>query len=133
MKKTFVTVTLFVAMALAANATSRQQDQAAVKQTVADQTVNVATGSDSEAADATKQEDIYRTYALQGEENDKHIIRFYDVDRIVVSNKEHALIRIYNNKWQLIEQTSNDVDKQVAAGNYYITSSSRIRGRYQAQ
>lgn len=133
MKKTFVTVTLFVAMALAANATSRQQDQAAVKQTAADQTVNVATGSDSGAADATEQEDIYRTYALQSEENDKHIIRFYDVDRIVVSNKEHALIRIYNNKWQLIEQTSNDVDKQVAAGNYYITSSSRIRGRYLAQ
>ncbi len=133
MKKTFVTVTLFVALALAANATNRQQDQAAVKQTAADQTVNVATSSDSEAADATEQEDIYRTYALQNEENDKHIIRFYDVDRIVVSNKEHALIRIYNNKWQLIEQTSNDVDKQVAAGNYYITSSSRIRGRYQAQ
>ena len=33
MKKTFVTLTLFVAMALAANATNRQQDQAAVKQT----------------------------------------------------------------------------------------------------
>lgn len=133
MKKTFVTATLFVAMALAANATSRQQDQAAVKQTAADQTANVATSSDSEAADPTEQEDIYRTHALQSEENDKHIIRFYDVDRIVVSNKEHALIRIYNNKWQLIEQTSNDVDKQVTAGNYYITSNSRIRGRYQAQ
>ena len=118
MKKNFVTVTLFVAMALAANATNRQQGQAAVKQTAADQTVNVATSSDSEAADATEQEEIYRPHALQSEENDKHIIRFYDVDRIVVSNKEH---------------TSNDVDKQVAAGNYYITSSSRIRGRYQAQ
>ena len=74
MKKTFVTVTLFVAMALAANATNRQQGQAGVKQTAADQTVNVATSSDSEAADATEQEDIYRTYALQNEENDKHII-----------------------------------------------------------
>lgn len=130
MKKTFVTVTLFVAMALAANATSRELDQATNKQVTTDQKENVAISSASYAADQTGEEDIYRTYALQSEENDKHIIRFYDVDRIVISNKEHALIRIYDNKWQLVEQTNEDVDKHVAAGNYYITSSSRLRGRY---
>ena len=130
MKKTFVTVTLFVAMALAAHATSRELDQATDTQVTTDQTENVAISSASDAADRTVEEDIYRTYALQSEENDKHIIRFYDVDRIVISNKEHALIRIYDNKWQLIEQTNDDVDKRVVAGNYYITSSSRLRGRY---
>ena len=122
MKKIFVTVTLFVAMAVAANAASRQLDQAVTaEQSVANDQQSVT----------NDESDIFRTYALQSEEADKHIIRFYDIDRIVIKNDQHAIIRIYNEKWQLIEKTNGNVDKDVRAGNYYVTCSSRITSRYQ--
>ncbi|MBP5659528.1 MAG: hypothetical protein J6W89_05895 [Paludibacteraceae bacterium] len=121
MKKTFVTVILFVAMAVAANAASRQLDQAVDAQQTA------VTGQQSINNDES---DIFRTHAMQSEEADKHIIRFYDIDRIVIKNEHHAIIRIYDEKWQLIEKTNGDVDRYVRAGNYYVTCSSRITSRY---
>lgn len=119
-KKLFVTVTLFVATATVANATGlRQNDNPDANQAVMNQ-----------QAQNVEQTDVYREHVLNEEENDKHIVRFYDIERIVVENKHHATIRIYNDKWQLIEQTNSDVDKPVRQGNYYITSTSRIRGSY---
>lgn len=123
MKKIFVTVTLFAAMAVSANAASHQLDQAAG----AEQT---AVSSNQPTVSSLEQDDIYRAHVLQSEEVDKHIIRFYDVDRIVIQNKDHALIRIYDDKWRLIEQSDTDIDKYVRAGNYIITSTCRIRGNY---
>ena len=120
MKKTFVTVTLFVVMAVAANATGRQQDNAAGATQA--EVINPQDDADDE--------DIYRTYVLNSSENDKHIIRFYDIDRIVIENKHHAVIRIYDSNWKLIEKTRDDVDKEVRAGNYYVTCSTKITGRY---
>ena len=121
MKKTFVTVTLLVAMVVAASAARYGQDNlVANKQTVV---MNQQNASASER-------DVYREYALQSEENEKHIIRYYDINRIVINNKQHATIRIYDDKWRLIEQTNTDVDKAVKAGNYYVTCSSQIRGSY---
>lgn len=120
MKKTFVTVTLFVAMAIAANAASLQQDN----------TVNATTAVRNGQNNPFEQRDIYREHALQAEENDKHIIRFYDIDHIVIKNDPHAVIRIYDDKWHLIEQTNGDVDKDVKAGNYYVTSTSHIKSTY---
>ena len=120
MKKIFVTVLIFAAMAATVNAASNELDNLVVE------TQTQVTNPQS----ASAEEDIYRTYALQSEENDRHIIRFYDVDRIVVRNQHHALIRIYDDKWRLIEQTREDVDKDVRAGNYYITSSTHIKGSY---
>ena len=119
MKKIILTVAVFAAMAASAAAAGNKLD-------------NLVVESQTEVTnpDAQAEEDIYRMYALQSEENDKHIIRFYDVDRIVVENKHHALIRIYDDKWRLIEQTNDDVDKDVRAGNYYITSSAHIKGNY---
>ena len=121
MKKNFVLVAVFVAMAAAANATGLEQDKMAVK------TTTEVTNKQTNAAEQT---DIYRDHVLNSEENDKHIIRFYGIDRIVIENKNHAVIRIYDNNWKLVEQTTQDVDKQVDAGDYFITSSSRIKGRY---
>ena len=123
MKKIFVTVTLFVAMATVANAASRQQDNL-----VADKQTEVINAQTT----AKPEHDVYREYALQSEENEKHILRYYDIERIVINNKSHAVIRIYDDKWQLIEQTNNDVDKSVRAGNYYVTCSSKIKGSYKA-
>ena len=120
MKKTFVTVTLFVAMAVAANAASRQLDQAADNRQSAVNNTEIA----------SNQEDIYRAHVLQSDEMDKHIIRFYDIDHIVIKNDPHAVIRIYDDKWRLIEQTNGDVDKDVKAGNYYVTSTSHIKSTY---
>ena len=129
MKKLFVTVTLFVAMAVAANAASRELDQAVVaEQTATSAQLSAVIDQQSVTND---EGDIFRTYALQSEEADKHIIRFYDIDRIVIKNDQHAIIRIYNDKWQLIEKTNGNVDKDVRAGNYYVTCSSRITSRYQ--
>ena len=120
MKKNFVTVMLFVAMATVANATGlRQNDNPDRNQAVMNQ-----------QAQSVEQTDIYREHVLNEEENDKHIVRFYNIERIVVENKQHATIRIYNDKWQLIEQTNSDVDKPVRQGNYYITSTSHIKGSY---
>ena len=124
MKKIFVTVTLFAAMAVAANAASHQLDQAASAE-------QSAVSNQQSTVTTLEQDDIYRAHVLKSEEVDKHIIRFYDVDRIVIQNKEHALIRIYDDKWRLIEQSNTDVDKDVRAGNYIITSTCRIRGSYQ--
>ena len=121
MKKTFVTVMFFVAMAVAANAASNEQDK-----TVANVQTEVTNNQVAAAEDA----DIFRKHALQSEEADKHIIRFYDIDRIVIKNDKHAIIRIYDDKWQLIEKTNGNVDKDVRAGNYYVTCSSRITSRY---
>ena len=119
MKKLFVTVTLFVAMATVANATGlRQNENADANQTVTNK------------AQSAENTDVYREYVLNEEENDKHIVRFYNIERIVVENKQHATIRIYDDKWRLIEQTNNDVDKPVRQGNYYITSTSQIKGSY---
>lgn len=119
-KKLFVTVTLFVATATVANATGlRQNDNPDPNQAVMNQ-----------QAQNVEQTDVYREHVLNEEENDKHIVRFYDIERIVVENKHHATIRIYNDKWQLIEQTNSDVDKPVRQGNYYITSTSHIKGSY---
>ena len=122
MKKTFVTVSLIVALAAAANATSFERD-------------NVVATSQAETAEMQSEvqsdEDIYRTHAMQSEEADKHIIRFYDIDRIVIKNDNHALIRIYDDKWQLIEKTRDNVDKGVRAGNYYVTCSRRMRSNYE--
>ncbi len=127
MKKIFVTVTLFVALAQVANAARLNQDNlTADKATVTNiETVNNA------STEASTTHDKFRTYAMQSEENDKHILRFYDINRIVVKNTNHAVIRIYDDKWRLLEQTSEDVDKRVNEGNYYVTSTSRIRGSYQ--
>ncbi len=122
MKKTFVTVTLFVAMAIAASAASREQDNMVA--TTQAEVIN------EQNAD---EHDIYRSYAMQSEEADKHIIRFYDIDRIVIKNDNHAVIRIYDEKWNLIEKTNGDVDKDVRVGNYYVTCSSRITSRYVQQ
>ena len=117
MKKTFVTVILFVALAVAANAAEHDSE---VSNTLT-QVTNNQTADD---------QDIYRDYVLNSEENDKHIIRFYDIDRIVIENKHHAVIRIYDDKWQLIEKTTSDVDKEVREGNYYVTCSTKIKGHY---
>ena len=90
----------------------------------------VRTELDGKQLASADDRDIYRDYALNSEENDKHIVRFYDIDHIVIRNDQHALIRIYDAKWQLIEQTTDDVDKDVRAGNYYVTCSSRIKRSY---
>ena len=120
MKKIYLTVTLFVALATVANATDlRQNDNTDANQTVMNQ-----------PAQRNDDTDVYREYVLNEEENDKHIVRFYNIERIVVENKQHATIRIYDDKWRLIEQTNNDVDKPVRQGNYYITSTSQIKGSY---
>ena len=120
MKKIYLTVTLFVALATVANATGlRQNDNTDANQTVMNQ-----------PAQRNDDTDVYREYVLNEEENDKHIVRFYNIERIVVENKQHATIRIYDDKWRLIEQTNNDVDKPVRQGNYYITSTSQIKGSY---
>lgn len=122
MKKTFVTVILFAVMVVAASAASREQDNVVA---------NTQTEVANLQANASGETDIFRTHALQSEEVDKHIIRFYDIDRIVIRNEQHAVIRIYDDKWQLIEKTNGNVDKDVRAGNYYVTCSSRITSRYQ--
>ena len=121
MKKTFVTVTLLVALAIVANAARYEQDNM-----VANTQTTVMNKQNASLSD----QDIYREYVLQSEENEKHIIRYYDINRIVITNKHHALIRIYDDKWRLIEQTDQDVDKDVRAGNYYVTCSSQIKGSY---
>ncbi|MBO4361721.1 MAG: hypothetical protein J5823_02935 [Paludibacteraceae bacterium] len=121
MKKTFVTVMLILAANVAINATSFQHDT---------NVNNVRTELDGKQLASADDRDIYREYALNSEENDKHIVRFYDIDHIVIRNDQHALIRIYDAKWQLIEQTTDDVDKDVRAGNYYVTCSSRIKSSY---
>lgn len=123
MKKIFVTVTLFVALATVANAAGRNNDNQPANAEVTNiETVN---------ADASEKHDAYRTYALQSEENDKHILKFYDVNRIVVKNEQHALIRIYDDKWRLLQETDRDIDTRVNEGNYFVTSTSRIRGSYE--
>lgn len=120
MKKTFVTVTLFVAIAVAANAASRQLDQAANNR--------LSTVNNTEFA--SNQEDIYRAHALQSDEMDKHIIRFYDIDRIVIKNDHHAVIRIYDENWCLVEETRDDVDRNMPVGDYYVTCTSHIKSSY---
>ena len=123
MKKIFVTVTLFVALATVANAAGRNNDNQPANAEVTNiETVN---------ADASEKHDAYRTYAIQSEENDKHILKFYDVNRIVVKNEQHALIRIYDDKWRLVQETDRDIDTRVNEGNYFVTSTSRIRGSYE--
>ena len=121
MKKTFVTVSLIVALATVANATRIQQDNSSVsttRQNLSEQPVT------------SDEHDIYREHMLNSEEVNKHIIHFYDIDRIVIKNDKHAVIRIYDAKWQLIEKTNEDVDKEVRAGNYHVTCSSRIKSNY---
>ena len=121
MKKTFVTVMLILAANVAILAASHPLDTNV-------HTVRTELGGKQLAS--ADDRDIYREYALNSEENDKHIVRFYDIDHIVIRNDQHALIRIYDAKWQLIEQTTDDVDKDVRAGNYYVTCSSRIKSSY---
>lgn len=123
-QKTIATAMLIVAMTATANATSFGHDNLAVN---AQNEVNNAKPS------ASMEQDIYRDYVLQSDENEQHIVRYYDIERIVISNKHHAVIRIYDDKWQLIEQTNQDVDKSVRAGNYYVTCTSKIKGRYCVQ
>ena len=120
MKKIFVTALIFAATATAVNAAGYQRDN----------TDTAAQPQVTNSRTTSTEEDIYRTYALQSEENDRHIIRFYDIDRIVISNKHHAVIRIYDDKWRLIEKTHDDVDKEVRTGNYYVTCSTKITGSY---
>ena len=120
MKKTFVTVMLILAANVAILAASHPLDK----------TNTVRTELGGKQLSSADDRDIYREYALNSEENDKHIVRFYDIDHIVIRNDQHALIRIYDAKWQLIEQTTDDVDKDVRAGNYYVTCSSRIKSSY---
>ena len=123
MKKIFVTVTLFVALATVANAAGRNNDNQPANAEVTNiETVN---------AEASEKQDAYRTFAIQSEENDKHILKFYDVNRIVVKNEQHALIRIYDEKWRLLQETDRDIDTRVNEGNYFVTSTSRIRGSYE--
>ena len=123
MKKIFVTVTLFVALATVANAAGRNNDNQPANAEVTNiETVN---------ADASEKHDAYRTYAIQSEENDKHILKFYDVNRIVVKNSQGAIIRIYDDKWRLVQETDRDIDTRVNEGNYFVTSTSRIRGSYE--
>ena len=121
MKKTFVTVMLFLAANVAINATSYQPDN---------NVNNARTEFNDKQYASLEQKDIYREYALNSEENEQHIIRYYDIDRIVIENHQHAIIRIYDDKWQLIEQTNGSVDKDVRAGNYYVTYTSKIKGQY---
>jgi|GEM_PF-6737786 hypothetical protein len=121
MKKTFVTVMLILAANVAILAASHPLDT---------NVHTVRTELDGKQLASADDRDIYREYALNSEENDKHIVRFYDIDHIVIRNDQHALIRIYDAKWQLIEQTTDDVDKDVRAGNYYVTCSSRIKSSY---
>ena len=121
MKKTFVTVMLILAANVAILAASHPLDT---------NVHTVRTELDGKQLASADDRDIYRDYALNSEENDKHIVRFYDIDHIVIRNDQHALIRIYDAKWQLIEQTTDDVDKDVRAGNYYVTCSSRIKSSY---
>lgn len=123
MKKIFVTVTLFVALATVANAAGRNNDNQPANAEVTNiETVN---------AEASEKQDAYRTFAIQSEENDKHILKFYDVNRIVVKNSQGAIIRIYDDKWRLLQETDRDIDTRVNEGNYFVTSTSRIRGSYE--
>jgi len=111
-------------MAVAANAARYENDNMVEK--------TPAAVMNNEKASLDEQ-DIYREYALQSDENEQHIIRYYDINRIVIENKHHAVIRIYDDKWRLIEKTNTDVDKDVRAGNYYVTCSSKIKGSYKLQ
>ncbi len=113
---------LFAALTVAANAASNEQDK---------MVANTQTEVTNNQVAAAGETDIFREHALQSEEADRHIIRFYDIDRIVIQNDKHAIIRIYDDKWQLIEKTNGSVDKDVRAGNYYVTCTSRITSRYQ--
>ena len=121
MKKIILTVMLFLAANVAINATSYQPDN---------NVNNARTEFNDKQYASHEQKDIYREYALNSEENEQHIIRYYDIDRIVIENNQHAIIRIYDDKWQLIEQTNGSVDKDVRAGNYYVTCTSKIKGQY---
>ena len=121
MKKIILTVMLFLAANVAINATSYQPDN---------NVNNARTEFNDKQYASIEQKDIYREYALNSEENEQHIIRYYDIDRIVIENHQHAIIRIYDDKWQLIEQTNGSVDKDVRAGNYYVTCTSKIKGQY---
>lgn len=128
MKKIFVTVAVALVALNATMAGNRDHSTNLVNEQVAlEQTVNEQT---SVTDDAFSQDDPYKEFAIKQDENDKHILRFYDIDRIVIKNNGKALIRIYNDKWQLIEQTNGDVDRQVADGNYFVTSSAKLKGSY---
>lgn len=120
-KKTVVTVMVLAAMTTMANAASFGHDNLSA---------NAQTEVSNTVPASVSERDVYRDYALQSEENEQHIIRYYDIERIVISNKHHAMIRIYDDKWQLIEQTRDDVDRSVRAGDYYVTCSSKIKGSY---
>ena len=59
-----------------------------------------------------------------------HIISFYDIDKIVINNDKHVLIRIYDDQWRLIEETKKDVNLVVVPGNYYVACQTRIKSKY---
>lgn len=65
------------------------------------------------------------------EQNDStpYIIKFYDIERLVIPNDSNALIRIYDEKWNLIYETTGSVDKFLLAGTYYVACEKRVKSR----
>ena len=56
-----------------------------------------------------------------------YIIKFYDIERIVINNKYNHLIRIYDERFNLICQTRKDVNKSLKAGSYYVACDCRMK------
>ena len=59
-----------------------------------------------------------------------YIIKFYDIDRISIKNDSNHLIRIYDERWNLVYQSRNDVNRMLKAGSYYVACDCKIKKYY---
>ena len=59
-----------------------------------------------------------------------YIIKFYDIDRIQIKNDSNHLIRIFDEQWNLIYQTKNDVNCVLNEGSYYVACDCKIKKYY---
>ena len=119
MKKMFVTVAVVLTSLSAVNANNMSNDSLAAS-------VNQPAEIQHFSPEIQK---IVSTLTDE-ETRNQHVVQFYDIDRLVIKNEHGATIRIYNDKWQLIEQTDKSVDRRVQEGNYFVSSTAKIKSKY---
>lgn len=61
---------------------------------------------------------------------DNYLVVFHDIDKLVIMNDSNAIIHVYNDKMELVVESTDSINMELPAGTYYVTSDRKIKSKY---
>ena len=59
-----------------------------------------------------------------------YVVTFYNIEQLIINNRENVLIRVYDKQWNLIEETRDSVNILLPDGEYIVASEKKIKTKY---